>query len=110
MDSVLIRLTSGRFGDTRALEFDDDELVSHLLDELRSVIDITAQPTATRVHRWLDAFPQYTPGHTDRVDSIMQALAVDAPDVHLIGAAYRGIGIPACIEGGRSLADRLVAA
>lgn len=105
---VLIRLTSGRFGDTRALAFDDAGLVDHLLDELRSVIDISAEPTATRVHRWLDAFPQYTPGHADRVDSIMQNLAADAPNVHLVGAAYRGIGIPACIEGGRALAGRLV--
>ena len=107
---VLIRLTSGRFGDTRALDFGDDDLVDHLLGELGALIDITAEPTATRVHRWMDAFPQYTPGHTDRVDSIVDALASDAPNIHVIGAAYRGIGIPACIEGGRSLAAALVAA
>ncbi len=108
-DHVLLRLTSGRFGDTRALEFDDAGLVDHLLGELRAVIDITASPSAVRVHRWIDAFPQYTPGHADRIDSIMQTLADDAPSIHLVGAAYRGIGIPACIEGGRSLAARLVA-
>lgn len=109
-DHVLIRLTSGRFGDTRALEFDDAGLIDHLLGELRSLIEITAEPTATRVHRWMDAFPQYTPGHADRVDAIEQALAEDAPTIHVVGAAYRGIGIPSCIEGGRSLATRLVAA
>ena len=107
---VLIRLTSGRFGDTRALDFDDLGLVDHLLGELGALIDISAAPTATRVHRWMDAFPQYTPGHTDRVDAIVDALTSDAPNTNVIGAAYRGIGIPACIEGGRSLAAALVAA
>jgi len=107
-DHVLIRLTSGRFGDERALEFSDDDLAAHLVDELGQLIDITAEPTATRVHRWMHAFPQYTPGHADRVDAIFDALAEEAPNTHVVGAAYRGIGIPACIESGRSLARHLI--
>ena len=107
---MLIRLTSGRFGDTRALEFDDDALVRHLLTELGQIIDISAEPSATRVQRWMHAFPQYTPGHADRVESIFATLADDAADLHLVGAAYRGIGVPACIESGRSTAAALVAA
>ena len=107
---VLIRLTSGRFGDERAFEFTDDELAAHLVGELAQLIDITAPPTATRVHRWMHAFPQYTPGHADRVDAIFDALAAEAPNVHVVGAAYRGIGIPACIDSGRSLAADLITA
>ncbi len=105
---VLIRLTSGRFGDTRALELEDGPLTVRLLEDLRSVISITTEPTAVRVHRWLDAFPQYTPGHADRVDRVEAAMATDLPKVHLIGAAYRGIGIPACIADGRATAARLM--
>ena len=103
-DSVLIRLTSGRFGDTRALEYDDAGLVAHLLGELGSLIEITADPINTRVHRWIDAFPQYTPGHADRVDTIIGSLAATAPNVHVVGVeavsnrpkvtAYRGPGAP----------------
>ena len=109
-EHVLIRLTSGRFGDERAFDFDDDGLADHLLGELGNLIQITAPPTATRVHRWMHAFPQYTPGHADRVDAIVAALAAEAPNLHLVGAAYRGIGIPACIESGRSVAAALGAA
>jgi oxygen-dependent protoporphyrinogen oxidase len=105
---VLIRLTSGRFGDTRALELDDAALVTRLLDDLGSVIEITAEPTAVRVHRWLDAFPQYTPGHAGRVELIEAAIADDLPEVQLVGAAYRGIGIPACIADGRTAAANLL--
>lgn len=106
---VLIRLTSGRFGDERAFDFSDDDLAAHLVSELGALIDITAPPTATRVHRWHHAFPQYTPGHADRVDGIFDSLAADAPHLHLVGAAYRGIGVPACIDSGRSLAAALLA-
>lgn len=107
-DSVLIRLSSGRFGDTRALEMDDETLVDHLLGELGSVFEITERPRATRVFRWNEALPQYVPGHAERIRHALAALAVDAPNVHLVGAAYTGIGIPACIESGRTAAGQII--
>lgn len=107
--TILLRLTSGRFGDDRAAALTDDELAKTLLDELRTVVPIDRDPTATRVHRWRRAFPQYTPGHGARVDRIVAALTDDAPDVHLAGAAYRGIGIPACIGSGRDAAAAALA-
>ncbi len=101
---VLIRMSSGRFGDTRGLAMEDESLVSTVLNELRGVIDISADPLSQRVVRWNDALPQYTTGHEYRVDSIFEAMERDAPKVHLVGAAYRGIGIPACIRTGRAAA------
>ena len=71
---VLLRLTSGRFGDTRALALDDDALVKELLSEVQCVLDITAEPTALRVHRWIDALPQYVPGHAERVEAICNSM------------------------------------
>ncbi|MGF1595636.1 MAG: protoporphyrinogen oxidase [Acidimicrobiales bacterium] len=106
--TVLIRLTSGRFGDERALAMGDDELVAHLLGELSAVVPVTGEPNAIRVHRWIGALPQYQPGHGARIDRAESAVAADAPTVRLVGAAYRGIGIPACIDGGRQAARSLV--
>ncbi|MEL7156167.1 MAG: protoporphyrinogen oxidase [Actinomycetota bacterium] len=106
--SVLLRLSSGRFGDERPAKLDDAALAAALLDDLRTVIGIEGSPTATRVVRWPRAFPQYTPGHLDRVAAITDALAVDAPGVQVVGAAYRGIGLPACIDDGRRAAQRLL--
>ncbi len=108
-ETVLIRMTSGRYGDTRAMELSDDELVATLMGELSAIIPITAEPLAVRVHRWHDALPQYVPGHAGRVANIFSSVAADAPHVHLIGAAYAGIGLPACIGGARALAKRLAA-
>lgn len=103
-ESVLLRLSSGRFGDERITGLDDEQLVEILLGELSEVVKIGAAPIASRVMRWNDSLPQYTPGHSERVDTVHQALAVDAPTHRLVGAAYGGIGIPACIDSGRTAA------
>ncbi len=107
-ETALIRMTSGRFGDTRALDLDDDQLVQTLFGELSSVIDIDGSPIATRVHRWIDALPQYTPGHAQRVADIGASLAAEAPNHTLIGAPYQGIGIPACVGLARDVAQQLI--
>lgn len=102
-DEVLVRATSGRHHDRRAMELDDTELVARLLAETRAVLQTEAKPSAVRVQRWTDALPQYTVGHTERVDAAMADLADTVPGLHLIGASYRGIGIPAVIAGARSV-------
>ncbi|MFT7601967.1 MAG: oxygen-dependent protoporphyrinogen oxidase [Acidimicrobiales bacterium] len=108
-DSVLIRMTCGRFGDDRHAAFGDEQLAATLLAELGTVIDISDGPTAQRVHRWNNALPQYAPGHGSRIEAIVAALAADAPHIELAGAAYRGIGIPATIDSGRQAASRILA-
>ena len=62
----------------------------------------------TRVTRWPNGFAQYRPGHLDRVAAIEAALAADAPGLLVAGAAYRGVGIPACIRAASQVADRAV--
>ena len=106
-DTALIRMSSGRFGDTRALDLDDTRLVDTLFRELSQVIEISGRPVATRVHRWINALPQYTPGHAQRVADIGTALADESPNLRVIGAPYQGIGIPACIGLARSIANEL---
>lgn len=105
--SVLIRLSSGRFGDDRPGALSDDELVDVLLGELRSVIGFSQPPIASRVVRWPQAFPQYTPGHRDRVTEIRSNLAEADSRIAVVGAPYDGIGVPACIAAGRSAARKL---
>lgn len=100
----LVRASAGRFGDERAMEMDDDALVEALLADLRTTMDLRGDPTEVRVTRWPRAFPQYTPGHLERVDGIEATLSREAPGVALAGAAYRGVGIPACINSGHQAA------
>lgn len=106
--SVLVRLSTGRFGDDRHHDLGDAELVAALLAELSDAVEVTGEPIAARVGRWNKAFPQYTPGHWDRVRRARAAVTELDPRIHLVGASYDGIGIPACIAAGRGAARTLL--
>ncbi len=105
---VVIRCTSGRYLDDRANNLPDAALVEQLENELRLVVGWVGRPEAIRVHRWVDGFPQYLPGHLGRIRHAEAALARDLPDVRLAGMSLRGIGIPAVIGGARAAARELV--
>jgi oxygen-dependent protoporphyrinogen oxidase len=106
--SVVLRVSAGRVDDARPAELDDDALISQLHAELQEMLGVSQPPAASRVARWPDAFPQYEVGHLDRVTRIERALLVDLPGVVVAGAAFRGVGLPACIAQGRSAASRVM--
>ena len=58
--------------------------------------------------RWMRSFPQYEPGHLDLVERIERKLAEEAPNIVVTGAAFRGLGVPACIRQGREAAVELL--
>ena len=102
---VLLRASAGRDGDDRAMELPDEEVVRRVHDELAPVLGLPRRPEASLVSRCLRGFPQYDVGHLARVDAIEAALRTDAPGVFVAGAAYRGLGIAACVEQARRAAD-----
>ena len=102
----LIRASVGRFGDDRAGGLDDDRLTQTVLNELRLILGVRADPLETLVTRWERAFPQYEVGHLIRVARVEEDLA-RLPGMAVAGAALRGVGIPACVGSGRSAARRV---
>jgi oxygen-dependent protoporphyrinogen oxidase len=60
------------------------------------------------VSRWGGGLPQYAVGHLDRVARIRSGVA-NVPGLAVCGAAYDGIGIPACIASARRAADQVLA-
>jgi oxygen-dependent protoporphyrinogen oxidase len=107
---LLVRASAGRFGDDRAMELDDAALVEQIRADLATTMDLRDEPTSVRVVRWPRAFPQYPPGHGDRMAAAQRELAATAPTVALAGAALHGVGIPACIGSGRTAARAVLAA
>jgi len=55
---------------------------------------------AAAVTRWGGALPQYAVGHLDRVRRVRAAVA-GLPGLAVAGAAYDGVGVPACAASGR---------
>ena len=102
-DRVLVRASVGRFGDDRFWALDDQGLVDRVAGELAGLLDVTARPVAAQVTRWKEALPQYRVHHLLRVGGVESA-ARRLGALAVAGAAYRGVGIPACIASGRSAA------
>jgi oxygen-dependent protoporphyrinogen oxidase len=97
---VMIRVSVGRFGDTEALDRDDEDLVAAVHAELDEAIGISAPPVDRRVTRWSDAIPQYATGHVRRVQRIRSVVAgIDG--LEICGAAFDGVGVAAVIGSAR---------
>jgi oxygen-dependent protoporphyrinogen oxidase len=102
----IIRCSIGRVGEEGVLQRDDADLVALAAAELADETGAQGPPVDSRVNRWGGALPQYAVGHLDRVATIQQV--VDAqPGLAVCGAAYAGVGIPACIATARSAAQRM---
>jgi oxygen-dependent protoporphyrinogen oxidase len=101
---VVLRASLGRHGDEHAAGLDDEGILAATLADLDEQLGIHDAPTDVRLSRWPRSFPQYAPGHLDRIAGIEQVLAREAPGLAVAGAAARGLGVPACIRQGREWA------
>jgi protoporphyrinogen/coproporphyrinogen III oxidase len=103
----LIRCSIGRIGEEGVLQRDDRELAALAAADLAAGSGAQGTPLDARVTRWGGGLPQYTVGHLDRVAAIRAG--VDAqPGLAVCGAAYAGIGIPACIATARTAAGAIM--
>lgn len=106
-DLLVVRCSIGRYGDERQLHRDDGELVRLAAAELEEAVGLRGPVIDGVVTRWGGALPQYAVGHLDRVRRIEDAVAA-VPGLEVCGAAYDGLGIPACIASADAAATRVV--
>jgi protoporphyrinogen/coproporphyrinogen III oxidase len=88
-DRAVVRCYVGGAGDEDVLDASDDEIVEACARHLSAVLDLP-EPSASRVHRWWRAMPQYELGHLDRVRGIREALP---PGIFVVGSAFDGVGV-----------------
>jgi oxygen-dependent protoporphyrinogen oxidase len=108
-DTVLLKCSAGHAGNRAALDLDDEQLIGAVRVDLTQAMNLSAEPLEQRVFRFERALPQYTVGHLERIARIDAALDW-VPGVSLCGAAYRGVGVAACIRDGQVAADGVLAA
>jgi oxygen-dependent protoporphyrinogen oxidase len=105
-DLAVLRTSVGRLGEEHVLQRSDEELVALSVSDLRDAIGLDMPPVGSLVQRWGGGLPQYAVGHLDRVDRV-EAAVDGVPGLAVCGAAYRGVGIAACVASGGKAATRV---
>ncbi|ORV61453.1 protoporphyrinogen oxidase [Mycobacterium europaeum] len=105
-DTQLLRLSFGRCGDALAETALDDELLEWAVDDLATVFGLDVNLVDARVQRWIEAMPQYGPGHAELVAEIRAGLP---PTLAVAGSYLDGIGVPACVGAAGRAVEALAA-
>ena len=103
---TVMRASVGRIGEARLLQRGDDDLIRLVRHELLELLGIRAEPVDSLVTRWGGGLPQYAVGHVEKIARIRDVVAA-APGVAVCGAAFDGVGIPACIASARAAVGHL---
>jgi oxygen-dependent protoporphyrinogen oxidase len=105
---VLMRCSLGRHREEHQLHATDEELLELALNDLADAIGLSVRPIDFQVQRWGGALPQYAVGHLDRVALVRNEIA-RIRGLAVCGAAYDGLGIPACIASAQLAVASLLA-
>lgn len=105
---VLCRAFLGGACQRELLDHDDATLRRIAHEELARLLGIAGTPILSEVVRWSNTMPQYHVGHVERVARI-EAAAAKHRGLALAGNAYRGVGVPQCIQSGEQAAERTLA-
>jgi oxygen-dependent protoporphyrinogen oxidase len=107
-DTLLVRSSVGRFRDEAELQRADDDLTAAVVDDVAELLRLDRpEPLETRLMRWGGGLPQYLVGHPERVAAIRSAVG-EVPGLAIAGAAFEGVGVPACIRDAYRAVDTLL--
>ncbi|MCV7061493.1 FAD-dependent oxidoreductase, partial [Mycolicibacterium vaccae] len=101
----MVRLSYGRFGEDLARSAGDEDLLTWAGRDLTTLFGISVDPVDARVVRWIDAMPQYGPGHAALVAELRAGLP---KGLAVAGAYLDGIGVPACVASATRAAAALM--
>jgi len=97
---VLLRCFVGRSGGEAIVDLSDDQIVANVMTDLFKMIEIKQDPELTIVSRWINAMPQYTVGHQERMKNVREGIKKELPGIFIAGGSYNGVGLPDCIKQG----------
>lgn len=90
--SWLFKVIAGGARRPEITDWDDDDLVRRVAEELERVVGDVPTPDFVEVVRQRPGIPQYTIGHRRRLEAL-EAHLDGLPGLHLAGWGYRGVGL-----------------
>lgn len=103
---VLLRVIAGGSLDPGFAALSEKEQLSAVRRDLRVTLGVVADPELVERVPWPQGIPQYTLGHSRRVERARGALAAH-PGLLLTGNAFDGVGVNDTVRGARETAEKL---
>tara|TARA_B100001179_G_scaffold67235_1_gene47029 strand:- start:61 stop:882 length:822 start_codon:yes stop_codon:yes gene_type:complete len=101
---VMLRCYLGGALQEEIAEKDTETLETLVRNDLQKIMGINEAPIFCKVFQNHKSNVQYHVNHSERIDCVMEDLK-KFPGLFLAGSAYRGIGIPDCIQNGNQAAE-----
>jgi protoporphyrinogen/coproporphyrinogen III oxidase len=102
---VMLRCYLGGALQEEIAEKDEETMANLVKQDLKEIMGVTEEPVFCKIFHNRKSNVQYEVNHSQRIDTIMQELQ---EGLFLVGSAYRGIGIPDCIQGGTKSAESAI--
>lgn len=107
-NKLLFRCYVGRERDQQWVKWSDEELLANVLKDLNNIMGITATPNTHVITRATHSMPQYPVNHIEQLKKLRENLATQKPGIFLCGAGYEGVGIPDCVQQGKTAAENML--
>lgn len=104
--SALLRVVLGGARRPEIAALEPGEIAAIARDELRKVMEITAEPARTWCFRWPQAIAQYTIGHSDRMEAIRNRVS-RYDTFEFCGTSFDGISFNQAVAAGMKLGRTL---
>ena len=104
---VLLRSMMGGATNPAAIDLSDSAVLSKVRADLQQIMGISAEPDFVRIFRHPQAIPQYTVGHSRRIEGL-RARAALTPGLFLTGNAFFGVGLNDCVNASNQVADAVL--
>ena len=91
-DRFAFRAILGGWNRPDVADWNDAAVVDAVRQDLRTTLNIAAEPATAWIRRWPRAIPQYHVGHLGRLARI-ESLLNAVPGLHLTGNSYRGVAV-----------------
>ncbi|MBT5549702.1 MAG: protoporphyrinogen oxidase [Nitrospina sp.] len=102
---VMLRCYLGGALQEDIAEKDAATLITLVRQDLKEIMGIHEEPVFSKAFHNRKSNVQYHVNHSQRIDALMQGLE---SGLFLAGSAYRGIGIPDCIQSGTQSAESAI--
>lgn len=103
---VLLTSFVGGATDPSAADLSDDALSQLVHSELAPLLAVSGRPVMQHVTLYTRAIPQYSLGHTERLQTIRQAMK-QVPGLWLTGNYWSGPAVGSCIEHAFEVAEQV---